>query len=494
MARTRRSSKQKKQQDDPDNNENCRNRAPEDGAKNKEDRRKCPPDDAPPAGLTLRQQSLLQESVAAKDRELAALKRQIEGQQQPQKPPAKRRKSVNNFVQVLTMNECPEGEKISIIASVAQHVWTRFVFMPPSGLLQKTMMEITYDNMDPKIPEDEISKEDWVISRTNVVANVLNNMRGYVTSGLKKAIRKCVIDCDGKWPDLNKIRACALREIPLVAPDNATEEELAQVAQNMDVFVLYWDQILPHALPQKTEFWGTNVRYHNTITHPDPKRYVESPITTQVEGFGILCLENCWDYWKNWQELRDKFPLKRLLRCPKDDVPEEGTPEYDKGYLVPKGTNIVYFFGPKYDTKYTKSNAGSKITGGWSQKGLNRFGELCQQIRTARMSPQNIEIEEMVRRRVCDLMGKRKANSAVKSIYQDDPEEDPAEKSHWVAMDPDYAAFIGVQLPGKKAEEEVEDNRKLPAREVEFAEDDDESAGGYGEHDEYADVFQQESV
>jgi hypothetical protein len=222
---------------------------------------------------------------------------------------------------------------------------------------------------------------------------------------------------------------------------------------------------------------------------------VESPITTQVEGFGILCLENCWDYWKNWQELRDKFPSKRLLRCPKDDLPDEDTPQYDKGYFVDKNSNTVYFFGPKFETKYTKSNAGSKITAGWSQKGLNRFGELCQQIRTARMSPQNNEIEEMVLRRVRDLMGNRKAQSGVKAIQQDHPEdEDPAEQSHWVAMDPDYAAFIGVQLPGKKAEEEMEDDRKPPAREVEFAEDDDESAGGYGEHDDYADVFPQESV
>ena len=494
MARTRHSSKQKKQQNDPDNNENCRNRAPEDGTNNKEDRRKRTPDDAPPAALTLRQQSMLQEAVAAKDRELAALKRQIEDQQ-PQKPPAKRRKSVNNFVQVLTLNECPDGEKISIIASVAHHVWTRFVFMPPPGLLQKTMMEITYDNMDPKIPEDEISKEDWVISRSNVVGNILNNMRGYVTGALKKVVRKCALECDGEWPDLEKITACALRTIPLVAPDNATEAELAEVAQNMDVFVFYWDQILPHALPQKTEFWGSTVRYQRTITHPDPKRYVESPITTQVEGFTILCLENCWDYWKNWQELQDKFPSKKLMKCPKDDVPDEGTPQYDKGYFVDKNSNTVYFFGPKFETKYTKSNAGSKITAGWSQKGLNRFGELCQQIRTARMSPKNHEIEEMVLRRVRDLMGNRKAQSGVKAIQQDHPEdEDPAEQSHWVAMDPDYAAFIGVQLPGKKAEEEMEDDRKPPAREVEFAEDDDESAGGYGEHDDYADVLQQESV
>jgi hypothetical protein len=479
-----------------DNTQNRRFHAPDNGRKNIQDSRKHAPEYAA-TPLTLRQQDLqkqqLEETIAAKDRELAAMKRQLEAKD-AEKARGKRHKSTTDLVKVLPLHECPNEERSAIFTTIATTSWKHVIFMPPPGKVQRAIMESTYRNMDPTPPEDETPKEKWLISRVNVVGYYFNNIRSYVSGQVKNVIYNYADECGKKWPDLEKITACAMRNIPLVAPENATDEQLAAVEENMGVFVFYWDELLPHLGPQNTKLWDTNVRYSQTIT--DPKSYKDSPVTTAMEAFGLLCLENSWTYWENRYKLQEQFPKKKLVKCPKNLVPARDSPVYANGYFVQDGTKKVYFFGPKFRTRYTKSNAGSKICGGWSDEGLRRFGDLCNAIRSARMSPQNKGIEEMVLRKVCELKVEGKAISGeeeTEPASEDDPTRD---KSHYLsAMDSYVFDYLGLNLPEDGEEEVEEESRKRPARPQELARSDDESIGSYEETaDEYTTVSPRESV
>lgn len=259
---------------------------------------------------------------------------------------------------------------------------------------------------------------------------------------------------------------------------------MAAVEENMGWFVFYWDELLPHVGPQKTNFWDPSVRYSQTITNAES--YKDSPITTQMEAFAVLCLENSWTYWENWYKLQDKFPYKKLLKCPKNLVPGQDSAHYNDGYFLQRKTNTVYFFGPKFDSMYTKSNAGSNIAGGWTEEGKRRFEVLCKSIRSARMSPQNKQIEEMVLRKVCELKVNGTASSGGEATQQPTADDYSRGNSHLLgAFDPDYAESLGYNLAHEEEEEKEQDDGKLPARRQELAGSDDESTGNYEENGEY---------
>lgn len=402
------------------------------------------------------------------NREIANLKRQLlEQQEQRQTPPNKRPNNsviIYTTTKMMSWKDCPRGEREVIFASVAKFVWKIIVFAPPEGhKLLAWLMTKTYDNMDPVPAEEIITKQEWIATRVNVVNSIFNNIRCYVSGSLKRVICKyATVNCGNKWPSLQKFKACAYRKIKLHECDeDASEEEKRDTKENLEVFKFYWDEVLKATCPQKTKFWSEKVRYKQTITNE--RDYAKSPITTQMEAFALLSFENSWDYWKNWQQLQDKFPTRKLSRCPSAEVPKnENSQEYKDGHFVCPVTGKVLFFGPKFVTKYSISNAGSKITGGWSKEGKARFKELVTKIREARMKRESVEVEKIVlaalikEKNVAD----RKFNSTEKlrnGLEDDTPRENENQQDDLMAvLDPEMAAEFGQMINPNLDRDELE--------------------------------------
>jgi hypothetical protein len=497
MARTR-SSKQQSSSGKSAGNENRLNNASNEGDNNKKSRRKSPPESVPTT-QSLRQEASQREKhyqdlIAKQARELAALKRERE-ESKELKTPAKRRKSASPTIAVLTLSECSEGEKSSIQNSVNKYIWKHVVFMPESGPLQKGVMQSTYKHMDPRPPKEEVSKEDWVISRVSVVGSAFNSTRSYITCQVKSTIFRYADDVlDGKWPNLDKFRQCALRTIRVQAPEDATDAEKAECEANLAVFVFYWDELLPRAAPNSSKLWDTSTRYVCTITNRD--RYKKSPITTQMEAFLVLCLENNWKYWENWYFLSRKlYPKRKIQRCPSKLLPAEDSPQFLRGYFEGE-KNTVYFYGPKFDTLYSKLNGGSRMTGGWSEDGITRFEQLCTAIRTARQTPENYDLEIFVYRKVVDNADKRgaKSGAATTLSVKDNKKEAPTNAKLMASIDKDALEWLCGNAEYDSDEEEEEDG-KPPARRNDSLDSADQSVGSY-EEDEFDDaqVCARESV
>ena len=402
------------------------------------------------------------ESLAAKDRELAALKLQA-AKIEHYAAEAKRRKSTGSCVALLSMADCPKEEKSGITNCVAKHVWKLIGFMPLKPDLQAGIMRLVYSKLDPPPPKQEVSESYWVKSRVNIVGSVFNQIRSYISGNLRKAIFTYVTKhCDKKWPNLDKIRACALRTIEVTAPEDATDEEKEEAASNMEVFVFYWDGLLPYAGPPTTKMWDKNVRHIYRIT--DPVSYSNSPIAAQMEAHLVVCLENNWQYWQNWYALEQKFPNHTLARAPKDKIPPQGDRAHTDGYFEEPATKKVYFFGPKFDTLYSKANAGSCVTGGWSDEGKQRFTNLVRDIRNNRQTQRNYDMEDMVFEAVMKKLDKDPSNlggtAGVSGANNNSKEEYCVTED---VLDPEVAMALGLIQSGDNSHTDDDDDRKMPA-------------------------------
>lgn len=324
------------------------------------------------------------------------------------------------YTKMIAWKECKRAERDAIFASVAHFVWKRIVFAPEGGELLVGIMKMVYEKMDPVPPPDLISKEGWLRSRINVVNTCFNVIRCNISVALKKTICKYVAThCGDNWPSLDKFRACAYRSLKLEYDPEASEEEKEECRTNMDLFVFYWDEVLRAACPQNTKFWCDKVRYKSTITDQD--NISESAITVQMEAFALLVFENNWDYWRNWVCLQSNYKNKSLHRCPGAKLPkEENSKAYSDGHFVCSETGKVFFFGPKYKPKYSNANAGSNITGGWSDPGKRRFTEIVRKVREARANKNSLAVEKIVLTSVCErkLVGKGKMSNSVENMTQ----------------------------------------------------------------------------
>jgi hypothetical protein len=482
MPRSRSSRQTRSSKSPPDSagvNENHLNSASKSSTKKKSRSKQAPDVAHTPQSLRLESQEKEREFkrfMAAKEREVADAKRQMEEQLAQF---VKRRKT-GSSVAVMTSSECPKEEKATILTAVAKHVWKHLVFMPAPGDLQQRIMQWVYAKLDPPPPKKVITKEEWVVSRANVVYSCFNHIRSYTCSGLKKGMRTYWKQCNRQWPSFAKFEACALRTIQVKAPEDATDAEKAECAANLDVFAYYWDSILHYAAPQATKLWEPTTRRVCKITNQ--RDYKDSPITAQMEAFVVICLDNNWTYWQNWCELELKFPDHRLLRAPKERIPAPDHPSYAQGYFEDDDGKTVYFFGSKFATKYSQSNAGSNITGGWSQAGKDKFQQLVVEIRKNRQTQENYELEHMVFERVLEKSAKAGANSggtATLSGEEDNPKK-PVEEPIKV-LDLNIAMELGYEIGDDEPDEEEEDDRKMPARSSEHSDDDDESAHSYDE-------------
>ena len=279
-----------------------------------------------------------------------------------------------------------------IYDSVSNFVFPKLVFMPMphDKKNHRHIMKVTYKYLENRPDEEVMSKYLWLGSRGDRVAGTFNGIRQYITGAVKKAVRRySKFHLRKQWPDLEKIRKCALRTIDLPSGDNAganeesdeDSEELQANAEelqaNLDLFEWYWLDLLGAAVPAKTKLWDKNTRKAGLISD-------SMEMTSHLEAFAILACENSWKYWENWYKLKDKYKGKKLEPCAEKNLPTE--PEkLALGHFLEDG--VVYFWGEDYETQYSNTKGGSNPYHGWSDEGKDRFVELNEAIEAARNDP-----------------------------------------------------------------------------------------------------------
>jgi hypothetical protein len=181
----------------------------------------------------------------------------------------------------------------------------------------------------------------------------------------------------------NKLQAIATQDIDLVAPADGV---IAAPDKNMELFVWWWDELLPCTTALNIEFW-TNEKwwYH----HIHDRRVVgDEPLLTppQDETFAFLCFENYYRQWEKDFQIKAKHPKKKLVKAnQKDFVPPTNPRTLARGYVKTEAEIIK--FGDGWETKYTNSKAGSELCSGWTSAGKAQYNKLLKHVKRGRNKP-----------------------------------------------------------------------------------------------------------
>lgn len=280
-------------------------------------------------------------------------------------------------------------EKAFLQKAVDEAVWPKYCLWPEHKQMIAKLLKKTYRALDPKpfVPgtEKHLGLKQWGECYGEMVASSFNKTRGYVCMQIKNSLIKHVdIYRDGKWPELDQIRACATREIKLIPNNPNDETEKAECEANMEVFVIYWDVILGHCSPANCKLWAPTDRYFKTISD-------YGKVTPAMETFAIWTCENCWDYWQKWNELSKQYKGHKLQQINK---PPEGVAPGTSGHEV--DGNLVRFYGPDWSVPYTNSMGGNDIFKGITEEGRERFLNLGEEVYAGRERPDNNQKEALV--------------------------------------------------------------------------------------------------
>jgi hypothetical protein len=183
-----------------------------------------------------------------------------------------------------------------------------------------------------------------------------------------------------------------------------TEEEIDLVLErsmdmkderHSDIMIWYWDELLPAAVVEKG-CWKQNTRYFNIISVS--KREIGNGlrfITPATEAFALAVYVN---YFSGWHEM---YKLRKQLEKdhPKNKLkfqPRKKKSPSDPDYVVDLGRQTCYLQSPKYEAKWTKSDRGNSVAGGWSQTGMLVYKRFYDQLEAKREDAQRIEAEKII--------------------------------------------------------------------------------------------------
>jgi hypothetical protein len=161
----------------------------------------------------------------------------------------------------------------------------------------------------------------------------------------------------------------------------------AKVKGNINHFKWYWDILLGRCCPSGTKLWESSTKYY--ILFPDKK----SPFTPQMEAFIVIYFLNNYQYWQlhyNLELIHPKIPSKKKRKMYVVPPLKEG--ETDKEWSMAtvirkkggKAVKVIYDHTDEWDTKYSKSDAGSSVSGGWTKEGKLLFIQWVERVQAAR--------------------------------------------------------------------------------------------------------------
>ena len=302
----------------------------------------------------------------------------------------------------LTKDQITKDEMAAIQKAINHHTFCATIFLPAAGspIWNKVMHKI-YLSLDPPPSPKPADRDAWIKSRANVCASAYNYTRTYISGQLKKSVYEYARRYDGSFPFINKIQSIADRTIKLfLSPDEEKNAAIRlEVRVNINHFKWYWDVLLGRCCPSGTKFWESNTKYYTLISDKN------SPITPQMEAFIVVNFLNNYQYWRLRYDLELIHPKIPIQKKPKTyEVPPLKEGETDKGWSMTtvirkkggKAEKVIYYHTNEWDTKYSKSDAGSSVTGGWTKEGKNLFIHWVKAVGAARNKRGTREKEELI--------------------------------------------------------------------------------------------------
>lgn len=356
----------------------------------------------------------------------------------------------------LTHQEVDSEEFNSIVKAIALYVFTSTIFLPAGGRIWAKIMEKIYQALDPRPSTFVGDVTEWIHSRGNVTGGAFNQVRQYTNGRHKDSVKEYADQHNGSFPPLAKIKAIANRTIKIFLNDDEKDKPaiVAQVAENVELFKWYWDTLMGRCCPSGTKFWDHNVKYYKLLSAED------SPITPQMEAFVVANFTNNYSYWKNWYKINRRHPRVRVYKKPKGfDFPPLPEGQEEEGWrfvtLPPKGKTkartVIYYQGEDWETLYSKSDAGSSVSGGWTSEGKKLFVSWVTKVVAGRNTPQCRAMEEHIFTLLRQEHGIEADDAGIEEMVR---------RRHVAAEEEgiDWAAGIGIDLSDNEGQEELQDH------------------------------------
>lgn len=204
-----------------------------------------------------------------------------------------------------------------------------------------------------KIPDEhKKDKDKFVATYSHHMKRVIFERRSYIQTEYRKIFHKSM---DKKllypFPTVEELTKCLTRDI--------------ETDREYEVFVFYCEELLGKMVGAVE--WSTKIRCFTTISDALRQGYKDMPlISPSDEAFAVLVVDNCTKRWTD-EALRNAENPNRDPNQKKKNV----------------------------DGKYTTSNAGQVLFGGWTAEGLAMFNKLQEMAKEARTTEKCKTVENM---------------------------------------------------------------------------------------------------
>ena len=247
-----------------------------------------------------------------------------------------------------------KATKLLIVKLIKKFIWRTTKFITNETQLTR-LVDNVWECMPDLVKAEEGYEERFKTAFRTTTASLLNQCRTDVNSQLRKVAWEYMQLNEGKIPSTKDIEKCTTRVI-----NNKTER---------DLFVWYIYRLLPaacgnkHEWPEAKRYWYCPSLYH----YPENPAKLHIPVST--EAYILTAWENYSSVWKaqfdyKQENITDKVPKPRKKKNKKLTPDEE-----------------------QYVGKWTSSDQGSTIYGGWANEGRQYFFDKYKEIQTARGSP-----------------------------------------------------------------------------------------------------------
>lgn len=264
---------------------------------------------------------------------------------------------------------------------ISRHIWPLWKLLGDSKTDEEIFIDKVCNLMNPTggFPND-MAKLRWKIRNGNACISCFNSIRSNVIAAIKKKTKNWWAQHNKTMPDLDKLQSIATRTIELKQPNDVAGDDVID-QEVMELAVWWWDEVLPSATAPATEFWTPKQRWYQHIH--DGKLGDTFLLTPQDEAFAMLCMENYYKQWAMDFTAMTDHPTKKLVKADsKKYTPPNDPVSVARGYEVTNKEIIK--FGDNWKTKYTVSNAGSRLSGGWKTEGKEKYILFLKYVQHAR--------------------------------------------------------------------------------------------------------------
>jgi hypothetical protein len=223
-------------------------------------------------------------------------------------------------------------EKRPIQEVISQQIWPTWKLIGDSGEDEQLFTQKVFELMNPTLgaPADTAVEIAWKVKYKNACISCFNAIRSNIVSQMKDKTEVWWTQHKKTMPIMVKLQAIVMRDIDLVAPaaDGVID---AALDKNMELFVWWWDELLPCATAPNTEFWTNEKRWYHHIH--DGKVGDEPLLTPQDETFAFLCFKNYYRQWEKDFQIKAKHPKKSSLRPTQKTSFPPLIPDFLKGVM-----------------------------------------------------------------------------------------------------------------------------------------------------------------